>query len=352
MAISSDGRRARRSAFTHVELPAVSKRNRFAFTLVELLVVIAIIGILVALLLPAIQAAREAARRAQCVNNLRQMGIAAQTCADRYKALPMGYGRTLDHITKNVSAVKEGLWPELLRYMEESATHDRIEFTYFSAGRQFYQDPVRDFVIQAFMCPDFPDAKIVEQTTTMPPYEYQWGALCTYVGVAGANITSPPAPTPKTITSSYGPYPVDGAGAFTVGKQAVGFLQQLVGARRKLSQITDGQSQSFLVGEYVHRDCNLGIVSSEPGRLNMRPWYLSGFADAAYQIKVLDQTPNTCATRDTTQFNYLPMGSFHPGLTQFAYIDGSAHAITDNIDRELYKALGTTAYNEVLAELP
>jgi prepilin-type N-terminal cleavage/methylation domain-containing protein len=352
MDISNDGRKGRWSAFTLVKLPAVSKCKRFAFTLVELLVVIAIIGILVALLLPAIQAAREAARRSQCTNNLKQIGLAAQNCADRYKALPMGYGRTLDHIAKNVSAVKEGLWPELLRFMEENATYDRIEFTYFTAGHQYYQDPVRDIVIPAFMCPDWPDAKVIDQSATMPPYEYQWGALCTYAGIAGSTIDSPPAPTPRTIFSSYGNLPVDGAGAFTVGKQNVGFLSQRIGIRRKLSQITDGQSKSLLVGEFVHRDCVFGTVSTDPGRLNMRPWYLSGNVDAPYQMKVLDYPPNTCATRDTTNFNYLPMGSFHPGLTQFAYIDGSVHILADNIDRDLYRALGTTAYGEVISELP
>jgi prepilin-type N-terminal cleavage/methylation domain-containing protein len=330
--------------------------RRTAFTLVELLVVIAIIGILVALLLPAIQSAREAARRSQCTNNLKQIGLAAQNCADRYKALPMGFGRTVDHIAKNYTGIKEGLWPELLRYMEEGATYDRIDFVYLP-GRQYYDDPVRDIVIQAFMCPDFPDAKIVAQSTSKPPYEYQWGALCTYAGVAGANVPPPPPPaTAKTVTSTYGNLPVDGAGAFTVKSQLVpgaGFIPQLVGARRKLSQIIDGQSKSFLVGEFVHRDCSFGDVKTDIAKLNMRPWYLSGNVDAPYQMKVLDYAPNSCLSRDDgIPFNYLPMGSFHPGLTQFAYIDGSVHVITDNIDLGLYKAIATTAYNEVINELP
>ena len=77
-------------AFTLVELPASSKRKREAFTLVELLVVIAIIGILVALLLPAIQAAREAARRTQCRNNLKNIGLAIHNFHDTYKFFPTG----------------------------------------------------------------------------------------------------------------------------------------------------------------------------------------------------------------------------------------------------------------------
>src|SRR5215470_4276170 len=94
--------------------------TRSAFTLVELLVVIAIIGILVALLLPAIQAAREAARRSQCMNNMRQLGLANQMHHDAYKYLPV-----------DVNGNKKGtvvLYLQLLPFMEGSAIRDAYNF--------------------------------------------------------------------------------------------------------------------------------------------------------------------------------------------------------------------------------
>lgn len=314
-----------------------------AFTLVELLVVIAIIGILVALLLPAVQSAREAARRTQCTNNLKQMGVAVQNYAAIYKGLPTGYGRTPNHILKNVSFIKEGLFTSLLPYMEEKAVFDSVEFEYFLKGHQFYQDPARDTIVSAFVCPDWPDQRVFG--TVPAGYEYQLGAVCTYAGVGGAVQKD----GEKMITSGFGGIPDNGA--FTVVLNPSSPLA-LIGARRKLGQITDGQSNSFMIGEYVHRDCKFGMFTEEPPG-NTRPWYIAGFQDAPYAFKILENPPNVCVARSAgIQFNYLPMGSFHPGVTLFVKVDGSVHIVADNIDLTTYKNLATVRGGEIIAAAP
>ena len=119
-----------KTAFTLVELPVVSKRERAAFTLVELLVVIAIIGILVALLLPAEQAAREAARRIQCTNNLKQIGIAMHNYQSTHGRFPIGYVgcQTWDPVWGGLRALGHTAWAQILPYMELTALEDIYDF--------------------------------------------------------------------------------------------------------------------------------------------------------------------------------------------------------------------------------
>src|SRR5689334_7263826 len=139
-----------------VELPVVRQRKRNAFTLVELLVVIAIIGILIALLLPAIQAAREAARRSQCMNNMRQIGIALHNHISAKGKLPSG-GEGTDWTTNGTGFDKNSTFTQLLPYMEETTVADQFDYKYAynDAARPQNQRAAKN-EITAFRCPSNP----------------------------------------------------------------------------------------------------------------------------------------------------------------------------------------------------
>src|SRR4051794_38733137 len=133
--------------------------KRRAFTLIELLVVIAIIAVLIALLLPAVQAAREAARRAQCVNNLKQMGLAALNFESTYGQLPPGYGPT------PIYAVP--LYPrptpqvQILPYLENASLYSAFNFqenlnAIFNLGAADINYTAGQQTVAAFVCPSDP----------------------------------------------------------------------------------------------------------------------------------------------------------------------------------------------------
>ena len=157
--------------FTLVELPfdmpnVVRKRKRTGFTLVELLVVIAIIGILVALLLPAIQAARAAARRTQCQNNLKQIGIALHNYHAANKEFPAGMQfdvsprNPLDRSPSAEESTKfRPNWIiKILPYMEEQAIYDAFDFNQFISHQN--NRAVRGTRIPTLLCPEDSGAEV------------------------------------------------------------------------------------------------------------------------------------------------------------------------------------------------
>jgi prepilin-type N-terminal cleavage/methylation domain-containing protein/prepilin-type processing-associated H-X9-DG protein len=296
------------------------------FTLVELLVVIAIIGILVALLLPAIQAAREAARRTQCTNCLKQMSLAIQNhISSKSGKLPLGAP----------GQGKHALFTYLLPYMEEQALFDSIQLdksTYDAAN-----DTIRYTVIDGFICPSFPSVPVMRDN----PSASANGALTTYQGTGGAFTI---ARQERLASPQYGDLPQNGT--FRWGEKP-----------RKLSDFTDGTSKTLLFGEFVHTDRLPGLYYELPG--NIRPWMLGAplLANpderAPYTMKVAFYTPNTPIDRlaDLVPYNHLPMGSFHPGATNFALLDGSVDVVSDDVDLDVYKYAYTINGDEVTAEV-
>ncbi|MGE3820439.1 MAG: DUF1559 domain-containing protein, partial [Isosphaeraceae bacterium] len=139
-------------------------RSRAGFTLIELLVVITIIGVLIALLLPAVQAAREAARRAQCTNNLKQIGIALHNYQTALGVFPMGGSRNVrDLPNKYDSWTCWSAQAMLLPYLEQSPLYDAINFDFAPEG--FASDlaaavnrTAHNASVSAFLCPSDPDA--------------------------------------------------------------------------------------------------------------------------------------------------------------------------------------------------
>ena len=294
-------------------------RNRAArpgFTLVELLVVVAIIAVLVALLLPAVQSAREAARRTQCANRLKQLGLALHThVTTQGGRLPSAAPTPGGH----------GLFSALLPYLEQTTLHRQLNLDEIVYG--MLPPPAQAFsVVPDYVCPSYP-FEVVKSPAQQAQAHYQGIG-----GVVRAGDTN-------LEFNTHGPLPANGVFRIKVAVPT--------------ASIRDGLSNTLAMGEFVHRDRTAtAAYASPPG--SVRPWIAASGIDPVgnhggiYTFKVCQYAPNTPVDRDVNgaAFNYLPMGSHHPGTTNFLMADGSVHALADGIDLPAYQALATRVGGE------
>lgn len=341
----------------------MSNKKKTAFTLVELLVVIAIIGILVALLLPAVQSARAAARRSLCQNQLKQIGLACLNYESTNGAFPAGVeGKGLYNDDDSPGGAKEEIgmvWGvTILPYLEEQTTYDQFDF---SDNKNYLSSAINQTGVSnaqagerslyAYTCPD-------DQHTAEPFFAHgvDW-ASSSYRACAG------------TIdrTRQTGGYVfwdrlnVSGS----VGRDEYSqFRGALVAAGgridtnpTKLSQVTDGLSKSALVGEFhpgpeaIRRNAWASgwryhskghFMRDASGRSSI--YRSAGVEDCRRSAREIPPGLGGETALCVRSFSTVHAG----GVIQFVYCDGSVHAVRDVIDDELYLALGTIGGEEVI----
>ena len=326
-------------------------RKSRGFTLVELLVVIAIIGILVALLLPAVQAAREAARKMSCGNNLKQLGIAMHNYHESYKTLPHNGAFTWTRQSNNGfrwSPTQRGsVLVKLLPFMEQDTIFKNLDFesqavtggpTGGNALFWVQTNPVtavqyRAEIIPSFLCPS---ANVDPHTTFTNPKTAR--AISCYGVSLGA-----------ALMNSRGGWCVDYPGnVFGTGRSNYGSdarSSQLSGVYSRghwgarFRDITDGTSQVIAMGEIIPSKAS----HHRNGWFHYNSLWTATTAPINYPVIGLWERgyagPNSCTHWQNYQ-TALGFKSMHKGGAQFVFADGSVHLLAETIDYLTYQRLG------------
>lgn len=350
---------------------------RRGFTLVELLVVIAIIGILIALLLPAVQSAREAARRAECANHLKQIGLAALNYESGHHHFPPG--SLSENVRMNRPGVTEskgtpdpnkhqyvGLFVYLLPYMEDSGLADEVGKTLDLSvnkldSKNYWDDTSAAIAAQAristLLCPsapgDLPEVSIHDDVygylapsgyLTMGSYQYwlpsaNWG-LTHYMGVSGVW-----GKTGSTIVYNIG------YGSQLTDTELIGVFSAR--SQTRMKDVTDGTSHALMFGEALG---TYGTNVSDNSGNNSDPRYtgfVSGHAWIGWGAMPTGLGLDTSYTDpegghyDT---HWAFFGSLHTGgIVQFCFVDGSVRPLNKNIDFKAYQSLASMKGQEPIS---
>jgi len=289
--------------------------RRSGFTLVELLVVIAIIGVLVALLLPAVQAAREAARRMSCSNNLKQLSLALHNYEDVHKTLPPA-GIDTNQMSWTVL---------LLPFFEQQNLYDKFNFTKGGWNAFSRIAIVRGVKIKAINCPA--QANPRDNFSLFDPVNEADVSALHYYAVLGPN-----GPTAAGASQPYLVQGVDAGFGFCAAQGAFGQAvvdgPNVTPINNPLRTFTDGTSNTLLLGEM-----------SWSKYLYWRPWTRGYYFDARGTLLYASRNvKNPINSKFSDPWNDGSYGSMHPSGTMFSRADASVHFVAQNIDMLVYRA--------------
>jgi prepilin-type N-terminal cleavage/methylation domain-containing protein/prepilin-type processing-associated H-X9-DG protein len=280
--------------------PAAARRQ--AFTLVELLVVIAIIGILVGLLLPAAQAAREAARRLHCLNNMAQLALAAHNHEFSVERFPAGVLNPDGPIRSEAFGQHVSWAVQLLPYIEQTQLARRFDMELGAYAAENVQ--IRRARIATLICPSYPASPSSDGTNTPGWTNY---AGCHH------DVEAPISDTNSGVL----------------------FLN----SRVRFTHIQDGTSQTILFGEMVPGSDQLGWVSGTRSSLRNAGTFAPPVRDAQ-PVAALPAPPEPLAVGG--------FSSYHTGGAQFAFADGSVRFLSFNIVPEVLRSLAHRDDGEIV----
>jgi prepilin-type N-terminal cleavage/methylation domain-containing protein len=302
----------------------LTEPSRSAFTIIELLLVVTVIGILIALLVPAVQAAREAARRASCQNNLRQLALAASGFHADHGRFPPGqcggkYGFGPDSCCWSWLA-------RLLPYLEEKSLFGQADVP----RQTLRQSGIAAAQVAVFLCPSDPTSWLGPRSDAGNLEGFAVGQT-NYKGVSGANWGADGSQNLDNIGTLW---PNPGTNGSWDGLESGDGIMWRSDILRPVAaqHVRDGLSQTFLIGEDLpkkNRWCSWPYANNAYGTCAIPPnftWHDPNW------------WPNTHSFR-----------SAHPGGLNFAVADGSVHFIEEGIALAVYRALATRAGEETLS---
>jgi prepilin-type N-terminal cleavage/methylation domain-containing protein/prepilin-type processing-associated H-X9-DG protein len=332
--------------------------QRRGFTLIELLVVIAIIAVLIALLLPAVQAAREAARRTQCVNNLKQLGLAVQNYHDINGALPPTALNSSTTVTPDFA-----LKARLLPFFEQTAAYNALNMGYlYNAAPNF---TVRILQVNAFLCPS--DGNVPDGTTTvsgmtgLPGYHSYPNNIGTF---ATNNGNAYDGPTYE-MNASYGG--VVSLASITDGTSNTAIFSEFVRGRNiaaadgifQIYKDTQDSIKNPAPLQKLMADCLAVPLVSQGNALAASDQYQKG-ADWLNQncgkgggySHIMPPNTRSCYFSDTNASKTWTMvgaSSYHPGGANVAMLDGSVKFVKSSVSPQTWWAIATKAGGEVIS---
>jgi prepilin-type N-terminal cleavage/methylation domain-containing protein/prepilin-type processing-associated H-X9-DG protein len=323
----------------------MSKRS--AFTLIELLVVIAIIGVLIALLLPAVQSAREAARRAQCTNNLKQIGLAVHNYESTVGVYPMACALQVGVIGETFSA-----HARVLPYLEQNSLFNQINY---SIGWSL-QTTVAEMQVSAFLCPSEVNTEaylvgpIRHRPTSYGASGGTWlmwdpGANVMGDGMFLVNRCIKPAQIRDGLSNTVAfsevktqsPVLRDGGNPSAANVPPPNDPSVILGYGGTFDP-TFGFSQ-WVNGLYIHT----GISTLFP------PNTIIGYVSGGQTYDVGFTSSRLGLTVNGRTYTAFTAKSYHPGGVNACMMDGSVRFVKSSVARDVWRALGTRAGNEALS---